>query len=238
MTENNNDRVVRRIKRLLATAEGEANMNESHTAFLLAQEMMVKYGVDPHELTDDERVLEVLEGQGTEYKRLYWYERKLAGIVARNFRCKYFYRSKHIDGKLQIQRKVMFMGTEQDVELATAMYKLVISAIEFYTQRYIKIEGLGIRSHTQSLKNDYMSGFIAGLDTKFEEQIQTQEWGLVLLVPKEVEEKYDEIVTGKTISLSIPTVESQESYQQGYKDGHAIDYKKETIDADKKDEYV
>jgi len=56
MTENNDDRIIRRIKRLLATAEGEANMNESHTAFLMAQEMMVKCGVDPSELTDDKAI--------------------------------------------------------------------------------------------------------------------------------------------------------------------------------------
>lgn len=233
-----NDRIIRRIKRLLATAEGEANINESHTAFLLAQEMMVKYGVDPHELTEDEEILEVLEMQGTEYKRLYWYERKLAGIVSRNFRCKYYYRSKHVEGKLQIQRRIVFMGTEQDVELATAMYRLVVSAIEYYTQRYVKVNGIGIRSHTQSLKNDYMSGFISGLDKKFEEQIQTQEWGLVLVIPKEVEEKYDEIVTGKGIPMTIPQVESQESYRQGYEDGHSIDYKKETIDERTDEQYV
>jgi len=29
---------------------------------------------------------------------------------------------------------------------------------------------------------------------------------------------------------SIPQLESDETYQQGYKDGNAIDYKKETID--------
>lgn len=227
--ENKNDRILRRIKGLLTLAEDESNVNESHSAFLMAQKLMIEYGVDANELTDDEEVIRVLEQSGTEYKRLFWYERELANIVARNFRCKDFIRNKHFEGKSQIQRKIMFMGSDEDVELASEMYKLVISAIEFYTHKYIKENGVGIRYHTQSLKNDYMNGFISGLESKFEEQIQTQEWGLVLAIPKEVEERFDEVVTGKSLGYNVPKLESQETYQQGYEDGYGIDYKKETL---------
>lgn len=224
-----NDRIIRRIKALLALAEDKANVNESHSALLQAQRMMVEYGVDATELTDDEKVIEVLERNGSDFKRLYWYERRLAGIVASNFRCKHYYESRYVDGKSQIQRRIMFMGTEEDVELATAMYKLVVSAIDFYTLQHIKKHGFGVRQHTQTLKNDYMLGFIDGLERKFEEQIQSQEWALVLVIPKEVEDKYSEIVTGKALNYNVPQLEWQESYQQGYKDGNEIDYKKETI---------
>jgi len=54
-----NDRILRRIKRLLAVAEREANVNESHSVLLQAQEMMVKYGVGANELTDDDELIEV-----------------------------------------------------------------------------------------------------------------------------------------------------------------------------------
>src|SRR5699024_4498679 len=137
-------------------------------------------------------------------------------IVARNFRCKNFLRWKHFKGKVQKQFRIEFMGLESDVELASEMYRLAISAIEFFTHKHIKEYGLGIRHHTQSLKDDYMRGFIDGLERKFEEQIQSQEWGLVLAIPKEVEEKYDVVVTGKGRTYRIPPIETQESYQQGY----------------------
>jgi len=120
------------------------------------------------------------------------------------------------------------MGTERDVELASAMYKLVIDAIEFYTHKYVKEHSVGIRSHTQSLKDDYTTAFMDGLERKFEEQIKVQEWGLVLVVPKEVEEEYERTVSGY-LSYNIPSLESQETYKQGYEDGNKIDYKKETI---------
>lgn len=138
------DRILRRVKSLLKVAEGEANMEESHTAFLQAQRMMVKYGVDPSEITDDEAMKKVFERAGSDYKRLYWYERKLANIVAKNFRCKNFLRWVRMEGKVQKQYRVEFMGLESDVELASAMYKLVVSAIEFYTHQYIKIHGIGV----------------------------------------------------------------------------------------------
>lgn len=84
------------------------------------------------------------------------------------------------------------------------MFSLVVDAIQFYTNRYIKENGIGVLQHTNRLKNDYMLGFIDGLERKFEEQVQEQEWGLVLVIPKEVEEKYEEIVTGKPIPMNVP----------------------------------
>lgn len=224
------DRILRRIKGLLATAEGEANINESHTAFLKAQEMMVKYGVDPSDVTDNEEVKEVFDRTGTDYKRLYWYERNLARIIAKNFRCKNYIRWTKLEGDRQKKNRIEFMGLEEDVLLASEMYRLVVDAINFYAQKHIKKYGKGIRRHTQSLKDDYMMGFIAGLERKFEEQIEGQEWGLVLVVPKEVEDKFKREITGKAATYNIPRVEEQESYQEGYRDGNGIDYKKETID--------
>lgn len=226
------DRIIRRVKSLLKVAEGEANMEESHTAFLQAQKMMVKYGVDPSDITDDEEIKEVLTKGASEYKRLYWWERRLAQIVAKNFRCKIYYSGRYIEGKSQIQRQIRFMGVEKDVELANAMFSLVVDAIQFYTNRYIKENGIGVLQHTNRLKNDYMLGFIDGLERKFEEQVQEQEWGLVLVIPKEVEEKYEEIVTGKPIPMNVPDLESIKSYKKGYEHGSSIDYKKETINDD------
>src|SRR5699024_12170513 len=69
--------------------------------------------------------------------------------------------------------------------------------------------------------------FIDGLERKFEEQVQEQEWGLVLVIPKEVEEKYEEIVTGKPIPMNVPDLESIKSYKKGYEHGSSIDYKKD-----------
>lgn len=224
-----NDRILKTVKDLLALAEDdERHVEESHSAFLKAQKLMVKYGIDPKEITDNEETIEILEQSGTEYKRLFWWERRLATIVAKNFRCKSFIRWKKFKEKKQKQNKIMFMGRDSDVELASEMYKLAIDAVLFYTKRYMsqyKLTGADV-------KNDYILGFVDGLEEKFEEQIAEQEWGLVLVVPKEVEEKYAEEVTGRATPMSIPDLTSHEHYHTGFKDGNSIDYKKETIDED------
>lgn len=216
------------VKDLLALAEDdEKHVEESHNAFLKAQRLMVKYGIDPSEVTDQEATREILEQSGTDYKRLFWWERQLARIVARNFRCKNYLQWKKIEGKKQKQRRVMFMGQEGDVELASEMYKLVVDAALFYTKRYMNQFDL----KGTAIKNDYLQGFVDGLEQKFAEQIEQQEWGLVLVIPKEVEEKYAVKVTGKPIPLTLPdlSLDAHEHYNTGYKDGNSIDYKKETI---------
>ena len=207
--------------------DDEKHVEESHNAFLKAQRLMVKYGIDPSEVTDQEATREILEQSGTDYKRLFWWERQLARIVARNFRCKNYLQWKKIEGKKQKQRRVMFMGQEGDVELASEMYKLVVDAALFYTKRYMNQFDL----KGTAIKNDYLQGFVDGLEQKFAEQIEQQEWGLVLVIPKEVEEKYAVKVTGKPIPLTLPdlSLDAHEHYNTGYKDGNSIDYKKETI---------
>ncbi len=105
-----NDRILRRVKGLLALAEGNSNMEESHSAFLMAQKLMVKYGIEASELTDDESVIQVLDSDGTDFKRLYWWERQLAHIVAKNFRCKDYYNGMYFEGKSQIQSKFVLWG--------------------------------------------------------------------------------------------------------------------------------
>lgn|SRR5699024_1614555 len=226
MNQNKVDRIIRRVNKLLALAEDNSSVEESQTAFLQAQQMMVKYGVDPSDLDISEESKRVLEKSGSDYKRLFWWERRLASIVAKNFRCKNYINNKYIEGKKQVQRRIMFMGRDEDVNLAREMYKLAREATLFYTKCYMQQNDL----KGSSVKNDYILGFVDGLEEKFEDQInsQSQEWGLVLVVPKNVEERYKKEVTG-TLYHKIPDVNSDEHYSEGYEDGNAIDYTKSTV---------
>lgn len=226
MNQNKVDRIIRRVNKLLALAEDNSSVEESQTAFLQAQQMMVKYGVDPSDLDISEESIRVLDKSGSDYKRLFWWERRLASIVAKNFRCKNYINNKYIEGKKQVQRRIMFMGRDEDVKLAREMYKLAKEATLFYTKCYMQQNDL----KGSSVKNDYILGFVDGLEEKFEDQInsRSQEWGLVLVVPKEVEERYKKEVTG-TLYNKIPGVNSDEHYSEGYEDGNAIDYTKSTV---------
>ena len=226
-----NDKIIRKVRGLLALAEDNSNMEESQTAFLQEQKMMVKYGVDPSEI-ENKQMKEILTKNATKYKKLWWWERALASIIAENFRCTWYYENRYgVNGSRQVKRSIVFVGYEPDIKLATEMYALAHSATEFYAKRFIKNEIIqGDRGTTLKAKSDYIRGFVHGLQQKFEEQIANREWGLVVVVPKEVREKEEEITKDfSSLKTNIPDLESYEHYQKGYEEGSAIDYTKSTI---------
>lgn len=232
MTINENDRIIRRVKGLLKLAEDNSNMEESQSAFIQAQQMMIRYGVNPEDLAVDEKTKSILTKSATEYKRLWWWERALGNIMAKNFRCSWYYSSKRFAGTVQMKRKIIFVGFEADVELATEMYTLAKSALHYYTTQFVKdLKVNKKQTQNKRAKDDYIRGFIDGLEEKFVEQIKEQQWGLVVVVPEEVINKTKEITKGgKAISYYIPNPQSKKHYDQGYEAGHKIDYTKRTID--------
>lgn len=230
--QDHHKRIIRRVKGLLKLAEDNSNHEESQAAFMQAQQMMVKYGVDPNELHIDDKMKSILTKNATSYKRLWWWERRLASIIAGNFRCTWFYRGKRFTGDVQMKRKIVFVGFEADVTLATDMYELAKSALQFYTKQFLQTEQQSEnRSVRSKAKNDYMRGFIDGLENKFAEQIATENWGLVVVVPEAVKEKTKAITKGsKAISYYVPALKKHAHYEKGFTAGHRIDYTKQTLD--------
>lgn len=228
----NQERIIRRVKGLLKLAEDNSNIEESQSAFMQAQQMMVKYGVDRAEVVANEQHKEILTKAATTYKRLYWWEKMLAGIISRNFRCSWYYSGKYVEGSVQMKRSIVFVGYETDVVLATEMYQLAISAVKFYTKKFMKVVNpRGNRKGSDRVKNDYMRGFIDGLAMKFEEQVKAEAWGLVVVVPEAVVSKTKEITKGgKALSFYVPNTTTSEHYDQGYHEGQAIDYTRSSID--------
>lgn len=86
-----NKKIVKKIKGLLAIARDKKNDEESQSAFLLAQKLMIQYSVEKSEVEDYELSSEmdsIDEESVTIYKKLFWWERALAGIIAKNFKVK------------------------------------------------------------------------------------------------------------------------------------------------------
>ncbi|MBU5267877.1 hypothetical protein KQI21_13855 [Virgibacillus proomii] len=115
---------------------------------------------------------------------------------------------------------------------------MAYEVITFYTKEYVETyysnnNIFRSKQVTSTVKNSYMKGFLTGLQQKFEEQINEmrQENALMVLVPVEVQEKYDEMFEGtKPLLHHIPTVKEYTAYTQGYEDGSKIDYTKSTIE--------
>ena len=234
MKDEKLDAIIRKIKGLLATAEDNANEDEAQAAFVLAQKMMMKYNIETSDI-EEKNDVNIVEGQATAHKTLYWYERRLASIVSDNFRVKFYYRSKRKDGRAQ--RTILFFGLDHDVKIAKEIYVLANDAMDHYVKRFINEFYLANnfireRAYTMQLKASYLRGFLEGLQQKLEAQRTAlkEEFGLMVLTPKIVEDSYNEISFGKSISYKMPKIEEIVAYSAGLEDGNKVDYSKSTID--------
>lgn len=235
-----NKNIIKKIKGLLAISKDQKNDEESQSAFVLAQKMMIRYNIEKHEVEDvnlDDDAGMIGEESVTIYKRLYWWERQLAGIISKNFKVKNFLTSKRI-GKQQ-KRKIVFYGFGRDLELAKEMYILAYDVIVFHSGNFIEQyyeTNVGVtrtRYFTESIKSSYIRGFVVGLSQRFEEQVSElrQVYEVLVLVPKAVEEAYEEYSSdwGKVLSLEAPPVEVEEAYHNGYKTATEIDFTKSSL---------
>lgn len=88
MTNHNNKKIIKKIKGLLAISRDQKNDEESQSAFILAQKLMIQYNIDKNEVEELSVDFEndvIGEESVTIYKRLYWWERQLACIISENF---------------------------------------------------------------------------------------------------------------------------------------------------------
>ena len=224
-----NKKIIKKIKGLLAISRDQKNDEESQSAFVLAQKLMIQYNIDKSEIEElsvDSKNDVIGEESVTIYKRLYWWERQLALIISKNFRVKNFLNNKY-SGR-QKKRKIVFYGFGRDLELAKEMYILAYEVILFHSKQFIDnyyLENPKInrsRYMTNSLKASYINGFLEGLEQRFE---------VLVLVPEEVEKSYKNYSEsfGKS-TFSIPNSNIHEAYWDGYVTGKDIDFTKRTID--------
>lgn len=177
-----------KIKKLLALAESPVEA-EAQAALLKARELMAKHKLLEYDLKDvgNQKVKDI-ELEVTCSKRRNPWIVNLSGVIAENYCCKGYRR--HSPGS-QTQR-IGFIGFEDDVEICTVVFKYAVDCV------LTKIKEIKKEYKQQGLQADYIRkmcdsygyGFVSGTDKAFKRQQEEkqQEWGLVLVTPKEVQE--------------------------------------------------
>ncbi len=89
----------------MAIANDNKSDEESQSAFLLAQKLMIKHDISSGEITERCAEQEIVKGQATAYKRLFWWERSLARIIADNFKVEFYYNNKRFDGEQRRKKR-------------------------------------------------------------------------------------------------------------------------------------
>lgn len=231
---SNNEKIIKKVKGLLTLSRDHKDDEESQSAFIMAQKLMIKYNLSALDVDDyesDEALKNMAQVHVTVAKRLFWWERQLARIIAQNFRVKNFLTTSY--GKKQIT----FFGYGGDLELAKEMYILAYDVLVSHSSEYIKnhyktTNEERSRYYTESIKSSYINGFLSGLSERFEEQVSQlrEEFPLMVLIPEEVEEAYKEMSESwSSTKLSKPNVKSAQAYKSGFKNAKSVDFTRSTL---------
>lgn len=211
------EKIQARIKKLLNLAGNNPNKEEAQSAFLKAQELLLQYKIEMHELDGNAEETKIIEAVSHEPSNTPW-ARSLAHIIAKNFRTMHFLRRVG-----SVNKVVVFFGEEEDAQVACSMFDYAVvwlnkSACNFATMMRNK-HGI-----VKGVKQDYILGFLKGLSDKFDEQIRAnQQYALVVVVPPKVKEEYGKLELKKsTFSNNMTTHGSEEARAAGYQAGRSF----------------
>jgi len=100
---------------------------------------------------------------------------------------------------------------------------------EAMQRKYLTLEikdAMDIKIDGPALRNDYIKGFIAGLDQKFKEQVEENkaEWGLVLVKDKDLVVAYEDISKNfkSARASSVSSSGDRQAYSAGVKQGKSF----------------
>jgi hypothetical protein len=155
------NRTIREIRKALARAHNNPNQGEAQAALLLAQQLAAKHHMSVKTITKDST-----KKMDTGMGKVDWWQRRLAFIVADRCNC----HPVIIRGTC-----IGFIGDNEDTEIAKRFFEFSSSAILTLSSTYL-VENKDGRSrrYVFSIKNDYIHGFLHGLDENFSKPIKIQ----------------------------------------------------------------
>lgn len=206
----NNDRIIERIKGLLALADKSKNTeeNEAEAALLKAHELMAKYNVSV-EVTEEEKISYAHEVCNSKWNM--GFRKPLAVIIARNFRCETYLRGNG--------GSVVFFGHSTDTKIAREVFEFAYNfAMREGNRHYNQKYQLG--QNTRGVFNSYVRGFLKGLEQRLGEQSAA----LMVVTPPDVKTQYEEISKGFGAGSGgmRNTGFVQSAYEQGVSDGRTV----------------
>jgi len=206
-----------KIRKLLALAESP-NENEAKAALLKAKQLMAEHKISELDIKDVEKqeVKNILTDITCSKRRNPWVV-ELSAIIGENYCCK-SYRNHRWGEQTQ---KIGFIGLEDDIEICIAIFKYAVECILAGDKRLKKeLNDYGYTGDcVKTMRDSYGFGFVRGIRSVFYKQKQEhQEWGLVMVMPKEVEEASSHLVKKSFESKAADNI-SASAYNLGRHDG-------------------
>lgn len=212
-----------KIRKLLALAESPVEA-EAKAALLKARQLMAEHKLTERDCKEAEKqaVRDVRTDITCSKRREPWII-PLSATIGENY-CRKGYRNRRYGEQTNT---VGFIGLEDDVEVCVAIFKYAVDCIRAGVKN-IKREYSGYPAYLSKLIkrecDSYGYGFVLGIQEAFKKQEEEnrQEWGLVLVMPKEVKEASQHLGHEQFKSRAEESI-SYDAYRQGYSDGKEFD---------------
>jgi len=217
MTQQQQETILSKIKKLLALAENNSSADESQNSFLKAQMLLLKHGLTMNDVAESDisNTKNVLNTSIDESSRMLWWKKSLAHIISNNFRCKSFtsFRS--------VNTRICIIGLEEDVSIATEIYNCAVRTVEHQSKSYVKLNKKNGKS--AGLKNDFIIGWLNGLEDKFKKQVESvKEYGLILVKDALVVAEVDKMKLRTGQRSKITANRDVDARNAGYKQGNSF----------------
>lgn len=212
-----------KIRKLLALAESPVEA-EAQAALLKARQLMAEHKLTERECREVEKqtVKDVLTDITCSKRREPWIV-PLSATIGESYCCK-GYRKRYYGQQTQ---HVGFIGLEDDVEICIAVFKYAVDCIRSGVKNIKREYADYTAYYSKFIKQEcdsYGYGFVRGIDAAFERQGEEnrEEWGLVLVMPKEVTEAAQHLGHEHFKSRAEENL-SGGAYRQGYAEGREFD---------------
>jgi Protein of unknown function (DUF2786) len=218
MTKEIDDKIINKVRKALALAQDNPSDEEAHAAMLAVQRLLVKHNLSMSDVEDlaNEKEKNVSEDFVSDISgRIPWWKKHLSIIIAENFKCKTFL------AKLgNYKGGIKFLGLEEDVLVAKSVYQYAEKILDTLATRYVQKQ-YREKKPTKGVRNKYISGFLDGLDHKFKEQVEKNNWGLMIITDALVEQAIEDKKLRKASNSGIQPrfSDNQEAYDTGYEQG-------------------
>lgn len=176
-----------KIAKLLSLADS-TNEHEARAALLKAKELMAQYKLCPEDIKRTKKTRVIVQPVGvTCTKMTDAWAVELSAVIAANYCCKAFRR--HVKRAKTVE--IGFAGLEEDFAICKEVFLYACDCVRNRVKEIRKEnQGKGyLPRDLREMCNGYGFGFAGGLRSAYaQQQAKHQEWGLVLVVPQEVEE--------------------------------------------------
>ena len=217
------ENVKDKIAKLLALADSP-NENEARAALLKARELMAQHKLRPEECQKTENVRVRKENVPVSCsKTKYQWAVDLSAIIAEHYCCRAF--RTHRGGERTYQ--IGFVGLEDDFEICKRIYLYAFDCVKTRSDEIFKDRAdMYTPKYRRSLAEAYGWGFCRGLKWAFvrQDEEKQQEWGLVMVVPKAVEDVMNGMGKGGVFKDGNLDGSRRQHYAaMGYYDGKKFD---------------